>query len=569
MEDMYCFFNAKIPEWFSSLAGEKAAQRAMESLQRLGNPANDAVLQVLEHDRTGKPLSMLRALHNAMIDSNNYNAPVIVWLYNELEPQHNYIDSVDNNTILQCNVINKLQKLVRLPNFSWETLVAIKSTDDYDRLQTLLEADLAPEDAVFAMEHGLNVTSFMRYKKALSLGTMHEGDVLDEETITHAIMRYCDNTIDFDVPDAALSAMYVLRELGIPVERLKQYEMMYHYRSFWYETLQLKDVIFEIGDDKITKDHLANLQNLTDLLMGNPEIWRYGDDPIMSLLMEKTRLYKGLASRSTVEQRSAPLSTKRRYYLNTAKSSVRLFESDACYLWGSLNNYLNGIYSSPRLANADIRRAGEEMIVNFITFDTTTINTDYYEDSYVSIADTLCKFSFEKLLEILKPMYTVGRQLSCYSWNLLYVIYVLVKKGLPYKEWIKIYLGDAASFSTFILNAVFSMMFGSEDYVDLFNAGAEGFRKLRSCYKTISPNYNFATAAILLLLVNLKIDCTDLPRTRTLESNFTLIYKDTVKEFTVDDIVSGLAQRQLYLLVRSKCLFCVTSNKLVITVVER
>ena len=43
MEDMYCFFNAKIPEWFSSLAGEKAAQRAMESLQRLGNPANDAV----------------------------------------------------------------------------------------------------------------------------------------------------------------------------------------------------------------------------------------------------------------------------------------------------------------------------------------------------------------------------------------------------------------------------------------------------------------------------------------------------------------------------------------------
>lgn len=73
----------------------------------------------------------------------------------------------------------------------------------------------------------------------------------------------------------------------------------------------------------------------------------------------------------------------------------------------------------------------------------------------------------------------------------------------------------------------------------------------------------------MLLLVNLKIDCTDLPRTRTLESNFTLIYKDTVKEFTVDDIVSGLAQKQLYLLVRSKCLFCVTSNKLVITVVER
>ena len=92
---------------------------------------------------------------------------------------------------------------------------------------------------------------------------------------------------------------------------------------------------------------------------------------------------------------------------------------------------------------------------------------------------------------------------------------------------------------------------------------------MRACYQTISPNYNFATAAILFLLTNLKIDCSDLPRTRTLASEFTLNYRGTVKEFTVEDVVSGLAQRQLYLLVRSQCVFSITDNKLIITVVER
>ena len=120
----------------------------------------------------------------------------------------------------------------------------------------------------------------------------------------------------------------------------------------------------------------------------------------MSLLMEKTRAFKGLANRFTVEQRSAPLSTSRRYYLNTTKSSVRLFESDACYLWGNINNYLNGIFSSPRLANADIRKVDQEMIVNFITIDTVSINTDHYLDKYVSVADTLVKFGFERLMEM-------------------------------------------------------------------------------------------------------------------------------------------------------------------------
>lgn len=570
MRDMECFAAVDVPVWFSKLAGEKSARAAIRFLEGLGNLDGEALFARLEKDNTGKPLAMLRGLHNEMLAADKYSAPVMVWLYNELTPHRSYVsDSVDSNTILQCNVINKLQKLVKLPNFEWSILTVSDNSDDLDRLESLLTKGLAAEDAIFAMQNDLDVDDVRRYKKGLASGTLAKTDKIDKTTITAAVMRFCDNTLDYDIPLAALSAMYVLRELGIPVDRIADHEAMYHYRSFWYETLQLHDVIFEVDDDTITKEHLDNLQHLTDLLMGNKDIWRYGDDPIMSLLMEKTRAFKGLANRFTVEQRSAPLSTSRRYYLNTTKSSVRLFESDACYLWGNINNYLNGIFSSPRLANADIRKVDQEMIVNFITIDTVSINTDHYLDKYVSVADTLVKFGFERLMEILGPMYTIGRQLSCYNWNLLYVIYVLVKKNLPYKEWVRIYMGDSAAFSTFILNAVFSMMFGSADYEDLFSKGAEGFRQMRACYQTISPNYNFATAAIIFLLTNLKIDCSDLPRTRTLASEFTLNYRGTAKEFTVEDVASGLAQRQLYLLVRSQCVFSITDNKLIITVVER
>lgn len=570
MKEMSCFSDDTPQEWFRSIAGENAARVAMKEAKQLSNLSGDALFEALEKKDANKPVAMLRGLHNAMMDAGNYNVDVMLWLFNSLTPQHHYVnDSIDSNTILQCNVISKLQKLVKIPNFTWNTLIAVKSSEDYDRLIELLSAGLTEEDTIFAMKHNLTVERFRQYRKAKKLGMLIDDSSLDDRTVQCAVMRFCDNTINYEVPTAALSALYVLRELGLPIDRLQQYEDMYHYKSFWKDTIQLKDVIFEIDESNITKDHLSNLKNITDLLMCDRSIWRYGDDPIMSLLLEKARIHKGLPARSTVEQRSAPLSTARRYYLNINSTSVKLFEADAGYLWKNLDRYLNSVYSNPRLADADIRRVSQEILVNFITFDTTTINTDYYKDRYIDIADTLAKFSFENLIDLLKPMYSIGKQLSCYNWNLLYIIYVLIKKELPFKEWIKIYLGDSASFSTFVLTAALAMMLGSSDYEDIFREGYTGFRKLQACYQTISPNYNFATAAILHLLGNLNIDCSNLPRTKTIADNFVLIYKDTTREYTVADVASGLAQKQMYLLKRAKCSFHINDNKLVVTVNER
>ena len=107
MRDMECFATVEVPDWFSKLAGEKSARAAVRFLEGLGNLDGEALFARLEEDNTGKPLAILRGLHNEMIAADKYSAPVMVWLYNELTPHRSYVsDPVDNNTILQCKVIN-------------------------------------------------------------------------------------------------------------------------------------------------------------------------------------------------------------------------------------------------------------------------------------------------------------------------------------------------------------------------------------------------------------------------------------------------------------------------------
>ncbi|MFQ9150873.1 MAG: hypothetical protein ACLR6B_04275 [Blautia sp.] len=82
-------------------------------------------------------------------------------------------------------MINKLQKLVKLPNFEWSTLTVSDNSDDLDRLESLLTKGLTAEDAIFAMQNDLDVDDVRRYKKGLASGALAKTTRSTRLQITH------------------------------------------------------------------------------------------------------------------------------------------------------------------------------------------------------------------------------------------------------------------------------------------------------------------------------------------------------------------------------------------------
>ena len=592
MDILNCFSdnNIEFPSYLKNLFEPFELNYLQTVITDMGDALLDldtcwAALNEYDGDR---PIGFISELYQKMKTTNKFEPFILVGCYLHLTAEVDYRwESMSSNTIFKCNVIDKLVKLLNFDLFEWNLLIFVKEQSDFDKLIEALKEGYCKNDISLIFEYNINVDDYKYYKIAVSDPEFSESDFLNSADKSAYLKRlsllYSDEIEELNLQDSiplcVQSTLLVLHHLGLKIESLNHYKDKFSYKSFWNDAVGIHDVLFSKQQTTLTIQHLENLQRLTDLLMGSYDISNYGEEPIYNLLVSYARDYLQRSSIGAIKDSCSPPSKYRRYYFNVNNRIIKMFEYDAVYLWDSLKSFLDSVFNKPGFINADVKLRTlkdphkkqdlKEVLFNFVYYDSRNIHYKFENTFFTDLNEFFVVLPLNKLLDLLENLYKIGAMVKCYNWNYLYMVYVLQRKGLPYTDWAKIYGVYPSAVDTFITEAFLALLLGCEDYKTVFQDINYGLPAMQYCCDSINRNYNFAMAAVIRLLQDLRVDYSKLPKSKTLLGKYTVIDKKGKETFELCDILNGTAYKRLIDYTGSVCYFSVTDNQLTLDFMDR